>query len=347
MAKLELIQLDGAQGEGGGQILRTALGLSMVTGRSFRLTSIRAGRARPGLLRQHLTAVRAAAEICRGDVSGAHLGATEITFHPGEVLPGEYHFAIGSAGSASLVLQTVLPALMIAGAPSTITVEGGTHNPSAPPAPFLQRAFAPLLGQMGVGLTIDLLRHGFYPAGGGRLRARIQPAAGGALRPLELLARGEITGRRATAMVAGLSGEIAKRELAVVAANLGWDDDCLRIEQLDDRTGPGNALTIEIASEHVTEVFTGFGQRGVSAEEVAARAVEEARGYLASGAPVAGRLADQLMIPLALSRAGAFATGPLSSHARTNLTVIDRFLSHTLAVESGAGGNVTVRAIGP
>src|SRR5690606_2664902 len=121
------------------------------------------------------------------------------------------------------------------------------------------------------------------------------------------------------------SGEIAKRELAVVAANLGWDDDCLRIEQLDDRTGPGNALTIEIASEHITEVFTGFGQRGVSAEEVATRAVEEARAYLASGAPVAEHLADQLLLPLALARDGAFATGRLSSHARTNLAVIERF----------------------
>jgi RNA 3'-terminal phosphate cyclase (ATP) len=342
MARLDPIQLGGSEGEGGGQILRTALALAMVTGRGFRLSSIRAGRARPGLLRQHLTAVQAAAEICRADVTGARLGATELAFFPGEVTPGEYRFAIGSAGSASLVLQTVLPALMTAAAPSTVTVEGGTHNPSAPRAPFLQHAFAPILERMGVGVTIELQRHGFYPAGGGRLCARIEPAP--ALRPLELLARGEIRHRRATAMVAGLPGEIARRELAVVAATLGWDDDCLRIEQLDDRVGPGNALTVEVASEHVTEVFTGFGQRGVSAEEVAAAAAAEAQAYLAAEVAVWDHLADQLMIPLAMAGAGAYCTGPLSSHARTNATVVDRFLPQALAIEAGAGGAVTVRA---
>ena len=143
-----MIALDGAQGEGGGQILRSALSLSMITGQPFTITSIRAGRAKPGLLRQHLTAVKAAAEICRATVEGAELGSQRLVFRPGTVRGGEYRFAIGSAGSCTLVLQTVLPALWFADGPSRVEVSGGTDNPSAPPADFIRRVLEPLLAKM-------------------------------------------------------------------------------------------------------------------------------------------------------------------------------------------------------
>ncbi len=142
-----LIRIDGSFGEGGGQILRTALSLSLVTGRPIQIDNIRAGRERPGLLRQHLTAVLAAAEIGQAQVEGAVLGSTSIGFVPGPVKAGEYRFAVGSAGSGTLVFQTVLPALMLATGPSRLVIEGGTHNDAAPPFPFLERAFLPLVVQ--------------------------------------------------------------------------------------------------------------------------------------------------------------------------------------------------------
>lgn len=172
-----MIIIDGSIGEGGGQILRTALALSMVTGQPFRIENIRAGREKPGLLRQHLTAVNAAATICTATVDGAAIGSRELTFTPEKAKPGEYTFSIGSAGSTTLVLQTVLPALLTADGPSSLTLEGGTHNPHAPPIDFLERTFLPLINRMGPTVTVTLERAGFYPAGGGRVVVKIQPAA--------------------------------------------------------------------------------------------------------------------------------------------------------------------------
>lgn len=319
-----MILIDGSYGEGGGQILRTALGLSLVTGKPFRIERIRAGRKSPGLLRQHLTAVKAATEIGRAEAVGAHLGSSELTFTPGEVVPGEYSFAIGTAGSTSLVLQAVLPALLSAAGPSVISLEGGTHNPFAPPFDFLDKAFLPLLNRMGVQIKAELECPGFYPAGGGRVRFTIHPAE--RLAPLELRERGEIRARRAKALIANLPYSIAERELAVIGKKLSWPPECLQPEGLRNSRSPGNAVSIEIESEHVTEVFTGFGERGVLAETVAERAAKEARRYLASEAAVDEYLADQLLIPLALAGGGAFTTGPLSKHASTNIEVIHKFL---------------------
>lgn len=162
-----LITIDGSIGEGGGQILRTALGLSMVTGQAFRIEKIRAGREKPGLLRQHLTAVNAAVAISGASVEGNVIGSRELLFLPGSTAAREYAFSIGSAGSMTLVLQTVLPALLTADAPSKLTLEGGTHNPFAPPIDFLEKAFLPLVGRMGPRVSVSLERAGFYPAGAG------------------------------------------------------------------------------------------------------------------------------------------------------------------------------------
>ncbi|MBK7404395.1 MAG: RNA 3'-terminal phosphate cyclase [Phycisphaerales bacterium] len=338
------IEIDGSFGEGGGQILRSALALSMVTRRQVRVERIRAGRSRPGLLRQHLTAVRAAAEVCGGRVEGDVLGSTELRFWPGRVRPGAYSFSIGTAGSTTLVLQTVLPALLCADGASEISIEGGTHNPGAPSVTFLEEAFLPLLARMGVRVDVTMTRHGFYPAGGGRIVARIEPAT--SLRPIALLERGEIVERSAVASVAGLPGSIAKRELAAVAELLGWGAESMRIEQLDERVGPGNVLSVIVRSQGLTEVFTGFGERGLSAEAVAKRTAREVRDYLASGAPVWEHLADQLILPMALSGGGAFRTGPLSSHASTNIAVVERLLGVRFAVHAEAGGSTLIEVCG-
>ena len=346
-----MLLIDGAQGEGGGQILRTALALSLVTGTPFRLERIRAGRPRPGLLRQHLTAVTAATEVGGADSEGAALGSTALLFRPGTVRAGAYRFSVGTAGSTGLVLQTVLPPLLLAAGPSTLVLEGGTHNPHAPPFDFLERAFLPLLARMGPRISVTLDRPGFYPAGGGQLTVTIEPVR--ALAPLTLLERGETRRRHARAMVANLSRRIATRELSMVQDKLGWSDGELETVSLgpDATRGPGNVLLLELESVHVTEVFTGFGEAGVRAETVAERATEAVREYLAAQAPVGPYLADQLLVPLALAGRGAFRTAPLTRHATTNIDVIRQFLdvpvtvsrapgeaSPAVTVELGAGG---------
>src|SRR6185436_4161528 len=202
-----MLTIDGSFGEGGGQILRTALSLSLVTGKPFRIDNIRARRKNPGLLRQHLTAVNAATEISHAEVTGAGIGSRELTFAPGSVESGDYAFAVGTAGSTTLVLQTVLPALLIANGKSQLILEGGTHNPFAPPFDFLAQAFLPLVNRMGPQVTAELERPGFYPAGGGRIRVTIEPA--GELKRLDISSRGEVLARRAKAVVANLPISIA------------------------------------------------------------------------------------------------------------------------------------------
>jgi RNA 3'-terminal phosphate cyclase (ATP) len=323
-----MITIDGSIGEGGGQVLRTSLALSLVTGQPFRITNIRAGRKQPGLLRQHLTAVRAAVETSGATVKGDTIGSRDLVFEPGAVRPGEYQFAVGTAGSTTLVLQTVLPALALAAGPSRLALKGGTHNPWAPPFDFLEKALLPLLGRMGPQVTVRLVRPGFYPAGGGEFTVDIRPAAH--LAPLELLERGEIVGRRARAMVARLPDHIAERELKVVRAKLGWPAEAMAVERVEDSLGPGNVVVLEVQCEHVTEVFTGFGELNVRAESVAAKAVDEVRRWLAAGVAVGPHLADQLLVPMTLA-GGRFRTVRPSRHTETNIAVIGQFVGAKIA----------------
>jgi RNA 3'-terminal phosphate cyclase (ATP) len=319
-----MISIDGSLGEGGGQIIRTSLALSLVTGKPFRIEHVRARREKPGLQRQHLTAVTSAAEIGRAETSGAHLGSEQFTFTPREVMPGDYTFSVGTAGSATLVLQTVLPPLMIASAPSRLVLEGGTHNVHAPPFEFLAETFLPLIGRIGPQIEISLQRYGFYPPGGGRFEVSIEPAA--ELKRLDIPARGLIHGKRARALVVNLPASISYRELGVIQQKLGWSDEQLEVVTSTNALSPGNVLTIRLESEHVTEIITGMGERGVRAETVAERAVAEAKEYLETDAPVGQHLADQLLIPLALAGGGSFLTGPLSLHTTTNIKIIRKFL---------------------
>jgi RNA 3'-terminal phosphate cyclase (ATP) len=319
-----MIELDGSAGEGGGQILRTALTLAMITGRPFRIRQIRARRAKPGLMRQHLVAVQAAARICGAEVAGASLGSQELEFNPGKVQGGDYHFAIGSAGSCTLVLQTVLPALLTAERPSTLRLSGGTHNPMAPPVQFLQRAFLPRLAEMGARIELHLERFGFYPAGGGEVLARVSPCA--ELRPRSWMARGERKAAYAECFIAGIPGRVAQRELECVGKSMNWGEEQLLNRTLPADQGPGNALMLTLEYEHAAEVFTAFGEKSVSAETVARHAVQRARQYLCTQAAVAEYLGDQLMLPLALAGGGGFTVDEVSMHARTNAEVIELFL---------------------
>lgn len=330
-----MITIDGSEGEGGGQILRTSLALSLVTGRPFRMERIRAKRQKPGLLRQHLTAVEAAKTVGCAEVDGAALNSQTLEFGPGPVTPGNYRFAVGTAGSATLVLQTVLPALLTASGRSTLTLEGGTHNPMAPPFDFLERSFLPLIQRMGPSVELELKAPGFYPAGGGRFHARIEPVK--RLSPLVLMERGTVLGRRARAWLSKLPAEVANRELAAVREELRWQPAECAVEAVASPKGPGNALVLEVQAEHVTGVFTGFGERGRPAEDVAREAIEAAKAWLAAGVPVDEYLADQLLLPLALAGGGGFRTTKPSLHSTTNAAIIQRFLPVPIRFEPESG----------
>jgi RNA 3'-terminal phosphate cyclase (ATP) len=329
-----IIQLDGATGEGGGQILRTALSLSMVTGQPFHLENIRAGRQKPGLLRQHLTAVLAATEVSDGTAEGAILGSKAVTFTPGTVRSGVYKFAVGTAGSATLVLQTLLPALMAGTERSEVTIEGGTHNEAAPPFDFLQKTFLPCVKRLGPQIELRLNRYGFYPAGGGSITANIMPAAkfGG----LQMEQPGDSARIRARAVLANLPRHIAARELALVARRFALEPDALEIVETKNSTGPGNVVMIEAHTDGIVGVFTAFGRIGVSAEEVAEDAIRQTQIFLKAGVAVDEHLADQLLLPLALGRGGSFSTTKLSKHSLTNMMVIKAFLDDAqFDVEAG------------
>lgn len=317
-----MISLDGSRGEGGGQILRTALTLSMITGQPFRIEKIRAKRARPGLMRQHLTAVSAAAQISGARTLGAELGSTTLEFAPAALQGGSYDFAIGTAGSCTLVLQTILPALWYASSPSVVSVKGGTHNPAAPPADFLTQTWLPLVQRMGVDTGLELVRHGFYPAGGGQVRARVGNAP--CARPIDVTDRGPLRMIRVESRVSGIPGVVARREIDRVAERLPGVEG--RLCQLPDEQGPGNVLLAEVEHEHLTEVFVSFGEKGVTAETVADRLVKAVRRYLGSDAAVGEHLADQLVLPMALARGGVFTTTTVTPHLSTNLGVVEQFL---------------------
>ena len=230
---MDMIELDGSHG--GGQLLRTALTLSLCTGTAFALSGIRAGRSKPGLMRQHLASVNAAAQVGSAQVYGAELGSLALRFEPGTIGAGDHTFAIGSAGSTTLVLQTVLPALARASGPSTLRLEGGTHNPMAPTADFIAKTWLPRLRDIGYEASIELERPGFYPAGGGILHARIEPAP--ALKECHFTERGEARGLVATALLSGLSSDIGRRELAVLGERFGLEDDALQLRSVRPANG--------------------------------------------------------------------------------------------------------------
>jgi RNA 3'-terminal phosphate cyclase (ATP) len=292
------------------------------------------------LQRQHLTAVKAAAAISDASLRGAEIGSQELQFTPGAAAPGEYTFDIGSAGSSTLVLQTVLPPLMMAGKASQVVLQGGTHNPNAPPFDFLSRSFLPLVSRIGPQVSGHLDRPGFYPVGGGQVTVTIEPAA--SHERLELMQRGPVRRKRVRAVVARLPRHIAEREANTVARELDWDEKFLEIEEWTSR-GPGNVVLVEIETDSLTEVFAGFGQRGVRAEAVAEQVATEVADYLAADIPVGPHLADQLILPLALGSGGVFVTGKPTLHTITNIDVVRMFLDVPIAIEELARGTSIVR----
>ena len=337
-----MITIDGSEGEGGGQVVRNACALSLVTGAPVQITNVRGKRAKPGLMRQHVTALQAACAIGGAECEGLAVGSSAVTFRPSKIVPGDYHFAVGTAGSTSLVLQTVLMPLALADAPSRLVLEGGTHNMLAPPFEFLANVFLPIVNRMGPKVEARLVRHGFFPRGGGRIEVDITP---GPLRPIDCVDRGALLDRSACALFAALPFDIAEREIKVAREALDWSERECFVRELPADQGPGNILLLTAAFEHATEIFSGFGQLGVPAERVAKTAVGRMRGYLASDAFAGPYLADQLLLPFALAGGGSFTTVKPSQHSLTAATIIERFLGRRCPFSPQAGGThlMTVR----
>ncbi|ANU06833.1 RNA 3'-terminal phosphate cyclase [Paraurantiacibacter namhicola] len=331
-----MITIDGSDGEGGGQVLRNSAALSLLTGEPFTIQNIRGGRAKPGMMRQHVTSLEAACAIGGAECSGLMVGSRELTFRPGRVIPGEYSFAVGTAGSTGLVLQAILVPLMMADAPSRIMIEGGTHAMAAPPFEFLQKTLLPVLERLGPTLSITLERHGFYPRGGGRIVVDIEPSA---LRTIQCTQRGAFLGGKAEVLLAGIPFDIADRELTAARKVLSeWPEEAFAPALLPADCGPGNALLLEASFEHVTEVVSGFGKLGVPAERLAKTAAKRMAGYLASQAFAGPYLQDQLLLPFAMAGGGAFTTVKLSQHSRTAMALIERFTGRGFRVSDTEDG---------
>ncbi len=323
-----MIDIDGSEGEGGGQILRTSLALSIITGQPMHMRRIRAGRPKPGLRRQHLACVQAAAALANAETRGAAVDSMSLEFVPHGIAEDDLVIDIGSAGSTTLVVQTILvPAIVCARRALRATITGGTHNPMAPPFEFLDRVFMPRVVAMGADATLRCEREGFAPAGGGKLVLEV--AHGAKLSPIEILEGGAVVARRATAIVANLPPAIAERELDVARAR-GFTDCTVRTIE---RGGPANVFVAEAElASGARELCAEIGEKRLRAEVVAERALDALDAYLARGLPVGEYLADQLLLPMAIAGGGCFRTGPLSLHATTNIATIAKFLDVTIAV---------------
>jgi RNA 3'-terminal phosphate cyclase (ATP) len=327
-----LLEIDGAHGEGGGQLLRTAAALSVVTGRPLRMVNIRARRAKPGLAPQHLTAVRALAAVCGAEVEGLVLESQEIRFRPGPVRPGAYAFDVGTAGSIALVLQALLPAAISSGEAFAFQLRGGTDVRGAPPMDYLRHVLLPLLERMGARFALDIVRRGYYPRGGGEVRLRIYPCRG--LRPLLLDAPGRLREIRGHVHVANLPEHIARRMAAAAHEVVGAD---ARIATLvlgpDSAIGMGGGILLTAQCERTVLGASALAQRGVPAERLGETAGRELRAALESGATLDVHAADQLPVYMALADGpSCFRAQRLSLHAETALWLIQQFLPITARV---------------
>ncbi len=336
---MKLLEIDGAHGEGGGQLARLAVALAAITGRSLRLYNIRAGRARPGLGAQHLTALRAVAELCQGRLEGAALGAGEVILRPGGLQGGGYRFEVGTAGSVALVLQAVLPVALHADGPCRLRIRGGTDVKLAPTLDYLRLVFLPWLAHMGAQVRLLGWHRGYYPRGGGEIELEVSP--GRNLRPLVAEERGAIETIVIHAHVAHLPMYIAERMARAAQERLGGTTPLQVTAQVlgdAEATGMGGALTLVARTEHGRLGVSMVAERGVSAERLGEEAGQALRLDLDSGAALDVHAGDQLLVYAALAAGESrFTVRRLSLHARTAMWLIERFLPVRFLVTEESG----------
>jgi RNA 3'-phosphate cyclase len=347
-----MIEIDGAQGEGGGQVLRTALSLSVITQQPTRITNIRQRRSNPGLQPQHLACVDAAAAISRAQVEGARRGSQEISFWPGEVRTGRYRFEIQTAGSTSLVLQTIILPLSQAGSTSSVTITGGTHVPWSPSFHYLEQHWLPLLNWMGYSTSLELLQAGYYPRGGGRIQATIRPCA--ALQPLQVDTLQAARRLRGISIVSNLDRSIAERQKrqAVLRLLPYFPDLQVKVEQIN-APSPGTHVLLKVDDPSASGAplggcYTALGERGKPAERVADEAIDQIIAFTQTRACVDRFMADQILLPLALLKTPCwYSTDAISEHLLTNAEIIRRFLPVDIRIEGlpGEPGQVSIQQV--
>jgi RNA 3'-terminal phosphate cyclase (ATP) len=344
-----LIVIDGSYGEGGGQILRTSLSLSAILGQSIRIENIRAGRKKPGLQPQHLTAARAVARICSGRLIGGEVGSVTLELHPKAVEPGDYVFDVSevkaSAGSVNLIFQTVLLPLALARKPSRLTIKGGTHVPWSPPANFIDEIYLPAISRMGVRTFYRMIKAGYYPIGGGEVQVEILPTD--VLCPIRLDERptGNVT---CFSAVSNLPESIAERQMTEAVSCLG-SIGVKTVEVIDEYESPGKGTLVFILfrGDDIRAGSTALGERGKPAEKVAREACNEFIDWWKSGQAVDKHLADQLVVPMSLAAGeSGFTTVEITQHLVTNIHTVRQFLPVEVDLIGEEGQPGAVRIIG-
>lgn len=350
----QLVVIDGSYGEGGGQVLRSAIALAALLGRPVRIENIRAKRKNPGLQAQHLTSVRAAARVCDAHLEGAHLESTVLEFVPRSApRAGQYRHDVaearrgGSAGSTSLVFQCVLLPLAFASGTSRVTIQGGTHVAWSPPYHYLADVFLPTLARMGITCTLKLERWGWYPHGGGVIHAEVHGIGPhGRLQGLTLMKRGDLVRLTGFSAVSNLPRHILERQAEQAESLLRQAGYAPRIERLTPRaSGPGTAVYLLAEYEHTKAGFVAYGRRGKPAEAVAQEAVDAFLTYHRTEAALDPHLADQLILPMALAEGpSAFTTSEITKHLLTNIWVVQHFTDTRFEIEGTKGdpGEVTI-----
>ena len=337
------LPIDGSIGEGGGQVLRTSLTLALITGRSFTLSNIRQRRAKPGLMAQHLKAVEAAREVGKAKVEGARPGSQFLVFEPAGLSSGDFHYDIGTAGSTSLVLQTILPPLSFAAANSTVTLIGGTHVPWSPCFHYLEMHWLHYMRRIGFGIRLELDAAGFYPRGGGRVLATVRPAS--PLSPLCLTNRGTLNRIRGISAVANLDLSVAERQKVRALKRLRDVSSSVEIEILRlSSPSKGTLLLLLAEFENSQCCFYGLGALGKPAERVADEAVDELFNLLATDGAIDHYLSDQLILPLALAPGESeIRTSKVTQHLTTNAEIVKMFLPVSIECEGEIGQTGSIR----
>jgi RNA 3'-terminal phosphate cyclase (ATP) len=324
-----MLEIDGCHGEGGGQLVRTAVALAAITGTAVTITNVRAKRANPGLADQHLAAVSAVAALCDADVEGLELKAQRLVFRPRRLRGGAFHFDVGTAGSITLVLQALLPAMIHSGERISVRIVGGTDVRAAPALDYFQHILLALLGKMGARVRCNLQRRGYYPRGGGDVVVAVDP---GPLHALQLDRPGRIEMLLGSAHVANLPAHIAERMRAAALAALhgpGGAEPAIETRVLGGEAalGPGGAIVLWAETEHTVLGSGRVAQRGVRAEQLGTEAGSELALDLRAGVTLDAHASDQLPVYLALAGGESrFTARVLSSHASTTMWLIEQFL---------------------
>jgi RNA 3'-terminal phosphate cyclase (ATP) len=334
--------IDGSVGEGGGQILRTCLSLSLITGQPFRIKNIRKNRKRPGLRAQHLSSIELAAKIGDADVKGAKLNSPEITFTPRAIRAGDYRCTIGTAGSTSLVLQSVFLPLGLVDKSSSISITGGTHVPWSPTFDYLHQNWTPFLNNIGFQISVNLVRAGFYPQGGGQIQATIRPLR--ELSGIKITQRGNLKQIRGISAVSNLDRRIAERQRAQVLRRIGdkFLLNDIRIQDLPSKfKGTSLSLICEFENSHCC--YCALGALGKPAERVADEVIDKIEYFMTTDAVVDEYMADQLLLPLSIAKSDSqYITPVITRHLITNADIISRFLPAQITIDGEIGDQGTI-----